>query len=164
MENEFQIQDLNANVDSETKAKIKKLMEYFALLRDNGTLDIFSQLFQTEYRILSYLQHHPGAHPSIMADALKVTRPNIAANLRLLEEKGYIERVIDQNNRRQVYVNMTESGLEYLSLIDNQLALLFVSWFKILGDEEIEHFFKILEVSSSPELITKELRNFSFGN
>lgn len=151
-------------IDEETKSKIDTFMGYFMKIKENGALDIFSQLFQTDFRILGYLEQHPGAHPSIMAEALNVTRPNIAANLRLLEQKGYIERVIDEKNRRQVYVNLTEDGKKYISLVSVQLSMLFGGWLQILGEEESKHLFKILEISSNPELITENLKNFNFGN
>jgi DNA-binding MarR family transcriptional regulator len=99
-----------------------------------------------------------------MADELKVTRPNIAANLRLLEQKRFITRDVDEANRRQVYVNLTEDGKSYLEKIDAQLHFLFGGWFTILGKEETKHLLKILEISSSPELITEELKKFSVGD
>lgn len=152
--------DKKENVENQ----IETFMNYVSKIRNNGALDIFTQLFQTDYRILSYLSDHPNAHPSILADALKVTRPNIAANLRLLEQRGYIERTVDEKNRRQVYVNMTESGRQYLQLVKKQLEFLFSGWFQILGKEETKHLFKILELSSDPKIITDNLSNFTFGN
>lgn len=143
--------------------KIDQLMSYVNTIRNNGGLDIFTALFQTDYRIMMYLSLHENAHPSIMADELKLTRPNIAANLRLLEQKKFIIRDIDEDNRRQVYVNITPEGKNYLQKCDTQLHLLFAGWLTILGDEETEHLLKILKMSSSPELITENLKEFSFG-
>ncbi len=161
MENEI---PTKPTIDEETKSKIDIFMSYFMKIKENGALDIFTQLFQTDFRIMAYLESHPDAHPSVMADVLNVTRPNIAANLRLLEQKGYIQRIIDENNRRQVYVNLTEEGKRYISLVSVQLSVLFASWLQILGEEESEHLFKILEISSNPALITENLKSFSFGS
>ncbi len=154
---------VSKGLDSETAANLRKLMEYVSIIKENGELDIFTQLFQTDFRILTYLQKHPGTHPSIMADALKVTRPNIAANLRLLEQRKLIIRTIDENNRRQVYVELTEEGIEYLNVCEKQLGILFTGWFKILGEEEVSHLFKILALSSDPKIMTSNLKTFSFG-
>ena len=145
----------NTEIDDELKKKIEKLMGLVSKIRDNGELQIFSTL--------SYLSKFPDAHPSDMADSLKVTRPNIAANLRNLENKGFIERDVDKANRRQVYVTLTEKGNQYIALCNLQLMYLFASWFKILGDQDTENLFRILEKSSSPDLMTDTLKKFSLG-
>lgn len=147
----------------EMQKDIDKLMEYVNIIRNNGGLDIFSSLFQTDYRIMTYLSVHPNAHPSDMADELNVTRPNVAANLRLLEQKKYITRVIDEDNRRQVYVNMTEEGKKYLDKCDSQLHFLFSGWFMLLGKEETKHLLKILDISASPTAISDEVKDFVVG-
>jgi DNA-binding MarR family transcriptional regulator len=113
--------------------------------------------------MISYLHAHPAAHPSEMASALRVTRPNIAANLRLLEEKEYLVRMVDQENRRQVYVNLTRKGEQYYELCLQQLEYLFAGWFSILGEEEVKHLFNILAKSSDPSVMSDALKNFSFG-
>ena len=88
---------------------------------------------------------------------------NSFANLRLLESKKLISRVGDCDNHRQVIVNITPRGQRYLMIIDQQMATLFVGWFSVLGKEETSHLFKILELSSNPDLMTDELKKFSFG-
>ncbi len=155
---------MNENELNELREQTDLFLKYLTKVRNNGALDIFTSLFQTDYRIMIYLYEHPNAHPSLMADELRVTRPNIAANLRLLEQKRFITRDIDEANRRQVYVNLTDEGKSYLEKIDAQLHFLFGGWFTILGKEETMHLLKILEISSSPELITEELKKFSVGD
>lgn len=150
-------------LSKELEEKIRKLMFYVNRVRENGELAIFNALFQTDFQIITYLNSHANAHPSDMADSIKVTRPNIAANLRLLEQKGYIVRNVDEDNRRQVYVNLTEKGREYYDICQKQLAYLFVGWFQILGEEDTDNLFRILEKSSSQDIMTEELKNFNFG-
>ena len=98
-----------------------------------------------------------------MADALNITRPNIAANLRILEEKQFIRREMDPANRRQIYVYITDIGKEHLLRISHQLDYLFACWLSLLGDEGTEHLFRILEISSDPKNITADLRKLTLG-
>ncbi|MFA6829868.1 MAG: MarR family winged helix-turn-helix transcriptional regulator [Bacilli bacterium] len=144
--------------------KIQRLMELLSLAKDNGELQIFSALFMTDFQIIAYLASHENTHPSELADTLRSTRPNIAANLRTLESKGYIVRNIDENNHRQVYVNITEKGKIYFQICQKQLGYLFSSWFALLGEEEVEHLFVILEKSCRPDIMTDELKKFNFGD
>lgn len=145
-------------------AEIQKVMEYFGKIREIGALDIFVQLFQNDFRILSYLETHRNIHPSSIASDLRISRPNVAANLRILEAKRFIVRTIDSENRRQIFVDITPAGLRYLAIIKEQCARLFASWFEILGEEEVQHLFHILEKSSNPAIITKDVKNFNFGD
>lgn len=145
------------------KEDILKFTEYVDKVKETGVLNVFAELFQVDYRILDYLQGHPDAHPSIVADVLKVSRPNIAANLRLLGSKGYILRNIDGKNRRQIFVNITEKGIRYLNIVNNQCMRLFASWFNILGEEEVRHLFNILELSTDLSKISDDIYNTNFG-
>ncbi len=145
------------------KKKVQKLTEYVDRVFSNGSLNIFAPLMQTDYRILMHLAKNPGSHPSVMADALNITRPNIAANLRILEEKQFIRREMDPANRRQIYVYITDIGKEHLLRISHQLDYLFACWLSLLGDEGTEHLFRILEISSDPKNITADLRKLTLG-
>ncbi len=143
--------------------KLSYLFELINKIYKNGDIDIFSRLFQTDYRILKYLKDFPGSHPSVLAEKLNVTRSNIAANLRILEDKGLIERKLDKSNRRQIYVYNTSKAETLLKQCDVRLSKLFSDWFEILGEEEVSHLIKILELSSDPKLISDEIKNFDFG-
>lgn len=155
---------MEQQLSNEMQEDILKLMGYVSKIRETGALDIFSKFFQSDYRILNFLRTHKDAHPSTIAEQLRLTRPNVAANLRLLESKGFIIRQGNEHNHREVFVNITEKGKSYLTLVDRQCASLFIGWFAILGEEETKHLFKILEISSNPQLITDDLKNFSFGD
>lgn len=143
--------------------ELNLLFKYLDQIYKNGEIDLFSSFFQSDFRILNYLRAHPGSHPSIIADELGITRPNVAANLRILEEQGLIERTIDKKNRRQIYVNATPKAEAVMHELFAKLGRLFVNWFKILGEEETKHLFKILELSSNPSILTDEIKNYSFN-
>ena len=102
----------NTKINEAEKLKVDYtvFMDYINQIRDFGGLDLFAQLFQSDCRILFYLRKFDLVHPSKIADDLSITRPNVAANLRMLEAKRYIIRSIDKENHRQVYVAITPLG------------------------------------------------------
>lgn len=55
------------------------------------------------------------ALPSELSDELTVTRSNISGLLRVLEKLHYIERTLDENDRRRIKVTMTEEGKKILA-------------------------------------------------
>lgn len=52
---------------------------------------------------------------SALARAMKQSVPGISQKLSFLEQKGYLKRVEDQNDRRRVYVELTPKGEEIAS-------------------------------------------------
>ena len=142
---------------------IKKLMSLIDELNENGIIDIFRQLNRSDYRILKYLSVNKNANPSSIASTLKQSRPNIAAALKALEKKEYITREINTKNRKQIFVNLTESGKSYVDICSMQLQLLFTSWFSSINEEEADALFTILNKALNPNVILSEFKQFTFG-
>lgn len=150
--------------EEELTQDINHLRDLVIKIRDAGALERFTRLFETDYRVLVYLSSHEKAHPSVIAEELRTTRPDVAANLRTLEKKGFITRELDNGNRRQVFVTITEKGGRYLEKIHEQLVNLFKGWFQILGPEETKHLFLILELSAQPKNFTDEILKRKIGD
>lgn len=142
---------------------IKKLMTLIDELNENGIIDVFRQLNRSDYRILKYLNENKNANPSNIASSLNLTRPNIAAALKVLEKKEYITREINVKNRKQIFVNLTDSGREFVNICSVQLQLLLTSWFSSINDEEANTLFEILNKALNPNMILSELKEFTFG-
>lgn len=53
-----------------------------------------------------------GIYVSTLASMLKVSMPQASRLLKSMEEKEYIARVIDKNDRRNTYVSVTELGIQ----------------------------------------------------
>ena len=51
-------------------------------------------------------------HPSDLVYRLLATRPAVTASLRRLEEAGYVEREPSREDRRQVWVVITDEGID----------------------------------------------------
>ena len=145
----------NTKINEAEKLKVDYtvFMDYINQIRDFGGLDLFAQLFQSDCRILFYLRKFDLVHPSKIADDLSITRPNVAANLRMLEAKRYIIRSIDKENHRQVYVAITPLRRRLLDKIDEKCIALFKAWFELLGEEEVKHLFNILKISADAKKV-----------
>ncbi len=155
---------MNDNIDPNLQSKIDKLIDYIDKIIHNGGFSLIKNIFQLDFQIIYYLYDKKDVLPSSIAEALNSTRPNIATNLKSLEQKDFISRKTNLDNRRQIYVNLTEKGKKYYSICKVQLSYLFASWFSLLGEEETKHLFKILDLSSKPELTAEQIKKFSFGD
>ena len=155
---------MEKNIDKNLQPQIDKIIGYIERIVHNGGFSIIESIFQLDFQIIYYLYDKKDTLPSSIAEALNSTRPNIATNLKSLEQKGYITRKTNLDNRRQIYVNLTEKGKKYYSICKVQISYLFASWLSLIGEEETKHLFKILELSSKPELTAEEIKKFSFGD
>ena len=77
----------------------------------------FLSLTKGEFLILEMLIRHRGArsnpegmYVSRLVNDTHATGPAVSRILRLLEEKGYIERYADKADRRNTFINITKEG------------------------------------------------------
>lgn len=149
--------------DDKLKENIKTFLNLIDKLYEDGIIDIFEQINQSDFRILNYLLHNNNAHPSDIASSLLLTRSNTAAALKNLENKGYLTRVINETNRRQIFVSLTEEGKNYVNLCNTQLELLLKGWFSVLSQEEINTLFSLVKKALDPKSMSNKLKEFTFG-
>ena len=79
-------------------------------------------LTQSEGMVMRYLQDHPGAAPSQIADATGLQRANISAVLRGLERKGLTERRSTPGDLRRATIHRTEHGKRNYALVRQEWA------------------------------------------
>jgi len=69
----------------------------------------------THLHVASTLEHHGSLSMSRMADLLGVSLSNATGLIDRMEERGYVERVRDLDDRRVVFVQLTGGGTELLT-------------------------------------------------
>lgn len=151
-------------IDKDLQNNIDKVIDYVDQIVHNPAFSIVTNIFQLDFQIIYFLHNKKNVLPSAIASSLNSTRPNIASNLKILEQKEFITRDTNQKNRRQIFVNLTEKGKKYFEICKLQLSYLFASWFSLLGEDETKHLFKILDLSTKPELTAEQIKKFSFGD
>lgn len=75
------------------------------------------ELTRGEYYLLNLISEHARCHPqakgmyvSELAELMQVTPPAVSRMLRSLEQKDYIERVVDRADRRTTYIVLLPKG------------------------------------------------------
>ena len=97
-----------------------------------------------EHMILGLVYHSEGIVPGELAVQMKASTAYIAKLLRNLEEKGLIIRTTDPSDRRRTLITLTEKGRkqseEDMSFVHSRTK----EMLEYLGDEDAEHFIRIL--------------------
>lgn len=68
---------------------------------------------------------------------MRVAAPAVSRTLRSLEEKNYVERMVCEGDRRNVYVRVTEEGKEVLNECNRILSELLKSVTEKMGEEDM---------------------------
>jgi DNA-binding MarR family transcriptional regulator len=76
----------------------------------------------SEACVMRFVDHHPGAAPSDVAEATGLRRSNLSTALRNLEAHGLVERRSDSNDRRGVNLFPTARAASNLALVRGEWA------------------------------------------
>ena len=132
--------------------QVLEMLTYVEKIFRQGELDEFIDLVQTPNRIMLVLAMKGKTKPSELSEILNISRPNVTANLRVLEEKGFLTRMINSSNRREVFVTLTKDGMDHFENVIKKITSLFHVWFDLLGEEETQHVLNILRISSDEKV------------
>lgn len=86
-----------------------------------------------------------GITVSDLSKHLIVSKPAISKTLSELEKKGWIARVNSQNDRRLVYVCITELGCDLAKQAWRQIDKGFDEMMLLLGEEDVANLIRIME-------------------
>lgn len=86
----------------------------------------------------------PGVMVSQIAQRLNSTKPATSKMLSVMEEKGYIERIMDKTDRRAVYIRLTQSGQTILDNAKESMSQFADHVIEQMGEKESEEFLRLL--------------------
>lgn len=101
-----------------------------------------------EMMLLMFLHHNLskdclGIQPSELGEILQLTRPAVTSLVNSLEEKGYVERINDAEDRRVVFVRPTTKGVELVNNSRQELAKNIGEILAHLGKEDTQELIRI---------------------
>ena len=103
-------------MEERTELREELLRDLEALYQLPAFSDL-AALLQGEARVLQYLALRRGedVYPSELAEALRLSRPRITAALSSLRRKGFLTLTPSQEDRRKVFVRVTEAGMAQIA-------------------------------------------------
>lgn len=94
----------------------------------------------TEHTICTFLFGHDGVSQDEVADALKLDKTTVARALQTLEEKGFVSRSPNPENRRKNILRLTTDGKESISEVVDIYDRWFAKISSVLSAEEQAQF------------------------
>lgn len=102
---------------------------------------------QEQYNVLRILKGQKGkpANLSTVQERMIHRMSNATRLVEKLKQKGYVNRVTCEDNRRKVEITITEKGLDLLEKIDPRLAGTEESLFHALSEHEVREIGLLLD-------------------
>jgi DNA-binding MarR family transcriptional regulator len=98
-----------------------------------------------QHYTLRYIKHSNNCTSTELAEAFDVQKSAITAIITRLTDKGFIERTRDKNDRRVVYLTLTEKGNILFNESEQRVHQLVERFISKFQDEEIHSFINTYE-------------------
>ncbi|MNN69582.1 putative HTH-type transcriptional regulator YusO [compost metagenome] len=107
--------------------------------------ELFTEITIEQYFAIRYLKKNGRCPPSRLAEVCGVNRSAVTAMVDRLLTKGFVSRVRDEQDRRVVYLDITEAGHQVYLSGEEKLRQLVESYLQKLEEDEVEAFIRIYE-------------------
>ncbi len=98
-----------------------------------------------------------GVLASDIAKRLRITAPAVSKMLRSMEEKGYVERRVDEKDRRNTRVSITPDGKEAEQQVRRQMQEFITGVIERLGEERTKELIHLM--NRYTEIMQEENQN-----
>ncbi|WP_143191862.1 MarR family winged helix-turn-helix transcriptional regulator [Paenibacillus sp. P46E] len=102
-------------------------------------------LTNDQFLIMRLIQSQDLCTSTYLAEAVAVGKSSITAIINRLVEAGFIDRTRDENDRRQVYLSLTNKGRETYSTAEKQVQKVISPYFSHFEERDIEKFITMFE-------------------
>lgn len=139
--------------DSEVNLESKQLIErymaaYFEVTkRLNGQIrDIIQEdITMEQFQILKYIAPRGRCTSTELADTFAVGKSSITAMITRMVDKGLLHRTRDEEDRRVVYLTMTEQGKHNYDVVQEQIMNTVSTYLVHFDADEVEGFISAFE-------------------
>lgn len=130
----------------------RDFMEVMNQMRKRRTQKKFNDSMQGESFVLYYISQHEGnVIPSDISNEMGITSARIAATLNGLEDKGFITRRIDVQDRRRIIIDLTDAGREQVGQQYRMIKKMTVGMLKYLGEDDSKELIRIMKKMAERE-------------
>ena len=134
-------------MDNSHAEKIYEIMRKFHKIRTNT--QTIGGMLRSEMMMLKMIKKNSteidGVTISTLSELLEISKSAVSQMINALEDKGYVERMTTKNDRRLVYVGLTESGEECFAKERKAFLQEMADIFAKMGEEDTADLLRLLE-------------------
>ncbi len=151
---------MNTNDTKTAQEFLTFMLEYYSLVRRHIVESNQYRLHSHSFSLMYTLRENEGRKLTMTdySREIGVTKQQLTKLVNDLEDKGYVRRIHNTENRRQVYVEISEEGKAYLDSMLSEVTTEITSSLSYLDEAEKE---KLSKYSSELAVIFKKDREGS---
>jgi len=118
-------------------------------LYEMGFVENLAEFWQGKLHVLEYLYRHGNSeiNPSVLSDALDVSRARIATALSALRNKGYVTMEMCEHDRRRMRVMLTNEGKQFIEGKQHEVEKHFDILINGLGEKNVLELIRLTDLS-----------------
>jgi DNA-binding MarR family transcriptional regulator len=125
----------------------QKAKKYFTEFHNIQSAMFFNKLHDQNHGIVVILRLLFHSENEIIAkdisERLNISTPRVAAALKTLENKGYVQRTQNEADARKTVVTITKQGEEMLKKQEDELIEMFAYLISTVGEKDLDEFLRI---------------------
>lgn len=133
--------ELKALIDRHQNAMNTIYRNVNIILKEKIHSDITTDQFST----LQYIQKHQPCTSTEIAHGFGVGKSAVTAQITKLFDKGLIQRIRDEKDRRNVYLHVTDKGTSLVDYTENEVYGAIGQYLAHFDDQEVITFISSLE-------------------
>jgi DNA-binding MarR family transcriptional regulator len=134
-------------VDISNAEKILQTMQKFQKISISSK--IMGEMPRSEIKMLKLIKLHTteasGVTISTLSEHLAISKPAVSQMINVLEDRGYVERITTKNDRRIVYVKLTDAGEHSLERALQAVMKVLNEIFGKMGEEDTKTLLALLD-------------------
>lgn len=139
--NEIELRNAESWIKRYIAADMMVSRRILADTRDGINVDLTREQFQ----VMCLIRSNERCTSTFLADYLFVGKSSITAIVNRMVERNWIERSRDEDDRRVVYLTLTEAGHRVHQQAELHLQSLVASYLTHFNENEVEHFITLYE-------------------
>lgn len=134
-------------MDLSNAEKILQTMQKFQKISIGSKM--MGEMPRSEIKMLKLIKMHTteasGVTISTLSEHLAISKPAVSQMVNVLEDRGYVERITTKNDRRVVYVKLTEAGELSLEKALQAVMKILTEIFGKMGEDDTKTLLELLD-------------------
>ena len=94
---------------------------------------------------IKHISKNASATTSLISEELEMPKPQVSRLLNSLEDDALIYRTISKTDRREIYIHLTEKGIEILKEAENNYVRFIDYIFESIGEADFNELVRLLK-------------------
>ncbi|MBD1372564.1 MarR family transcriptional regulator [Hazenella sp. IB182357] len=114
-----------------------KLVNAFNLFSGDITRGIEYDMTPSQFNLLEYVKMNQPVMVTQVCQCLDMSLPNVSRELKKIQDKGFIEKKTSHEDRRKVYIHLSESGEKFMENYLTHVKSNFLQHIEGVPEEEL---------------------------